>query len=64
MAKINVVDPDLVESAFFVWIQFWICIHFNRMQSFTSKFSRKFQYTVQKIENYDTYDADETDKTM
>jgi hypothetical protein len=27
-------------------------------------FSKMFQYTVQNIENYDTYDAGDEDKTM
>ncbi len=41
----------------------------NVKLNYSILFSRKFQYTVgdvlsQKISDYDTYDADEKDKTM
>ncbi len=40
-----------------------ICIHFNQSCE-TVLFPGKFKFTVQNIENYDTNEAAEKDKTM
>jgi hypothetical protein len=37
---------------------------FQTNVNLNQSFSRKFQNTVTNIENYDTYDDDEKDKTM
>jgi hypothetical protein len=50
-------DPDPVRSASFCRIWF-------ESNAIHTAFFRKFQYTIQYIENCDTYDTEEKDKTV